>query len=96
MGIKAYIASLPTIDTERLCVTEPIVEPRLALNPASLEVEVAEGASLRLLVVHDTATTSALKVRLACGARLEMVEYFSAEAFVEVEVEQAAESRLKL
>ena len=96
MGINAYIASLPSIDTERLCVTEPVVEPRLVLNPTSLAIEVAEGASLRLLVVHDKATTSTLTVSLAHGARLEMVEYFAAEAFAEVEVEQAAESRLKL
>ena len=96
MGMNAYIASLPVLDGAQLRVTESVAEPRVVMNPASLEVEVAAGASLRLVVVHQQAVASKVRVALARGARLEMVAYVSGEAFVECEVQQESESRLKL
>ncbi len=96
MSVNDYIASLQRVEGVSLRVEESVAEPQVVLNPASLAVEVAAGAKLRMVVVHDDPTTADLRFTLAEGAQVEMVELFRAEAFAEMQVEQAASSRFKL
>lgn len=66
--------------------------PFAALDPRRMRVEVATGASVRLVVLHTEPDMSTLDIALDEGARLEVVELFLAEAFAEVAVKQAARS----
>ncbi|MDE5622434.1 MAG: SufD family Fe-S cluster assembly protein [Alistipes sp.] len=67
-----------------------------AVDPASLPVTLPAGAAARLVVLHESATASALRIELGEGARLELVEVFLAEAFAEIEVTQAARSECRI
>lgn len=67
-----------------------------AADPRRLHVEAAPGTSARLVVWHSTPVVSALTFALDEGARLEVIEIFTAEAFSEVGVRQAARSRCRL
>lgn len=66
--------------------------PFAAVDPRRMRVEVAAGASVRLVVLHTSPDVSVLDIALAEGARLEMTELFVSEAFAEVAVKQAARS----
>ncbi len=96
MGVQSYIASLQPYAESQLRVCGVMADTQLVLNPSSLTIEVEAGGALRLVVVHTEPNSASLTVSLARDARLEMVEFFAAEAFVEVEVAQAETSRLKL
>ena len=56
----------------------------------------AAGASARIVVLHTAPDVSSLTLTLAEGAQLELTELFTAEAFAEVSVKQAARSRCRL
>ncbi|MEG0806956.1 MAG: SufD family Fe-S cluster assembly protein [Alistipes sp.] len=70
--------------------------PYASINPRQLLVEVARGASARLVVLHATPEVSSLRIVLAEEAQLEVVELFTAEAFVEVDLSQAAHSSCRV
>lgn len=63
-----------------------------ALDPQSLPVVLPAGASVRLVVVHDTDNKSELSIELGEGARLELLQVFLNGASAEVELKQAAGS----
>lgn len=67
-----------------------------ALDPQSLPVVLPAGASVRLVVVHDTDNKSELSIELGEGARLELLEVFLNAASAEVEVKQAAGSASRI
>ena len=67
-------------------------EPFAAVDPRNLRIEIAAGASARLVVLHAAADVAALDVVLGEGAQFEFTELFAAEAFAEVRVKQAAGS----
>ena len=71
-------------------------EPFAAVDPRHLRVEAAAGASARIVVLHTAPDVSSLTLTLAEGAQLELTELFTAEAFAEVSVKQAARSRCRL
>ena len=54
------------------------------------------GASARIVVLHTAADMSVVEVELGEEAQLELTELFTAEAFAEVSVKQAARSRCRL
>ena len=66
------------------------------LDPASLAVTLPAGATVRLVVLHETDHASTLQVDLGEGARLELVEGFAAPATVEVQLTQAAGSTSRI
>ena len=70
--------------------------PFAAVDPPALRVEVAAGASAHLVVLHAEPRTSTLTLDLGEGAQLELTELFTAEAFAEVAVRQAARSRCRV
>lgn len=81
---------------ELLRITQCVTEPYAAVDPRHLDVEVAAGGAARLVVLHTTPELSALRCTLGEGARLELTELFTAEAFAEVAVEQAARSDCRI
>ena len=70
--------------------------PFAALDPTSLTVEVAAGASAQLAVLHRHTGTAQLHVTLHEGAQLTVTELFAAPATAEWHTTQARESRLQL
>lgn len=77
---------------EELQVTAAEAQPFVAVDPRKLRVEVAAGASARLLVLHDKPVATSLSIVLEQGARLEFAEIFEGEASAETSVVQAAGS----
>ena len=61
-----------------------------------LEYENFNAASARIVVLHTAADMSVVEVELGEEAQLELTELFTAEAFAEVSVKQAARSRCRL
>jgi Fe-S cluster assembly protein SufD len=61
-----------------------------------LTVEVAGGAALRLVVLHTKPCQAEIRIKLLEGADAELVQLFSAEAFVDFQVEQAAGSKFRM
>lgn len=81
---------------ERLTISGEQTRTAVAVDPERLDVELAQGVCGHLVVVHEKPTASTIRVHLQKGASLVLNELFVAEAFATVEVEQEAESRLKL
>lgn len=70
--------------------------PWAVCDTRKLTVEVAPGASGRLVLLHDSPVESEIRLVVGDGARLSVTELFTAEAFVVLGIEQAAESRCDL
>lgn len=83
-------------DGEVLRIDGAAAEPFAAVDPRKLRIEAAAGASARIVVLHTAADTSVVEVELGEEAQLELTELFTAEAFAEVSVKQAARSRCRL
>lgn len=66
--------------------------PLVAVDPARLDVELAEGAAAQLVVLHRAAGECGLACRLGANARLELVHLFLGDATADVVVTQAAGS----
>ena len=75
-------------DGEVLRIDGAAAEPFAAVDPRKLRIEAAAGASARIVVLHTAADMSVVE--------LELTELFTAEAFAEVSVKQAARSRCRL
>ena len=78
---------------ELLRITQCVTEPYAAVDPRHLDVQVAAGGAARLVVLHTSPELSALRCTLGEGARLELTELFTAEAFAEVPGATAASRR---
>ena len=83
-------------DGEVLRIDGAAAEPFAAVDPRKLRIEVVAGASARIVVLHTAADMSVVEVELGEEAQLELTELFTAEAFAEVSVKQAARSRCRL
>lgn len=94
--LNDLLRSFRPAGSEVLRITAPASEPWAAVDPRTLRVEVAEGVSAHLVVLHSSAEAAALTVELAEGAQLDLTELFVAEAFAEVTVSQAARSRCRM
>lgn len=85
-----------TAEGETLRISGVEATPFVAVDPRHLCVEVASGASARLVVLHAAPAMSSLRIVLDQGAHIELTEIFTAEAFAEVEVVQAARSACRI
>ena len=94
--IPDIIRGFRAADGEVLRIAGAEAEPFAAVDPRHLRVEAAAGASARIVVLHTAPDVSSLTLTLAEGAQLELTELFTAEAFAEVSVKQAAHSRCRL
>lgn len=94
--VQDIIRGFRAVEGEVLRIDGDEARPWAAVDPRRLRVEVAPGASARLVVLHGRADASKLALELGEGARLELTELFTAEAFAEVAVKQAARSRCRL
>ncbi len=93
--MAALLDSLRTfrpVAGERLVVAGAEATPFAAVDPAALCVELERGASAQVVVVHTTAGQASLRFALAEQARLELIHLFTAEAFAELRITQAARS----
>ena len=90
------IRGFRAVSGRQLAVAQSEAEPFAAFDPGQLRVEVAAGASARLVVVHAAAGVSSLEIALGEGARLALCQLFLAEAFAEVRVRQQAGSAFGL
>ena len=84
--IPDIIRGFRAADGEVLRIAGAEAEPFAAVDPRHLRVEAAAGASARIVVLHTAPDVSSL----------ELTELFTAEAFAEVSVKQAARSRCRL
>ncbi len=75
-----------------LRVEERQTETCYAVNPQQLQVEIAAGGSLRLVVLHDRCDTSDLSVYIGSGASCELVVLSRVATFADVQVKQEADS----
>lgn len=91
-AIGDIIGTFRAAEGELLAITGVEAQPFAAVDPRRLRVEVAAGASAQLVVVHTRPDLSTLTYGLGEGARLEVTELFTAEAFAEVAVKQSAHS----
>lgn len=71
-------------------------QPWAVCDTRKLTVEVAPGASGRLVLLHDSPVESEIRLIVGDGARISVTELFMAEAFVALGVEQAADSRCEI
>lgn len=90
------IRGFRTAGGEVFRVTGAEEAPFAAVDPRRMRIEVAAGASVRVVVAHTVPEMSSLDITLAEDARLEVTELFLAEAFAEVAVKQAARSRCRM
>ncbi len=60
------------------------------------QLRIAAHTERRLVLLHDTADSSACDIHLEQGARLELTELFTAEAFRSATITQQADSRSEL
>lgn len=90
--LSDIIRTLRTVGGEALRIAGSEPQPFAAVDPQKLRVEVAAGASARLVVVHEKPVASALSILLERDAWLQLAEIFLAEAFAETTAVQAAGS----
>lgn len=95
-AICELVRSFRPVEGERLRILSEERDPRAAVDPGRLCVEVAAGASARLVVLHARAGESSIEYRLGEHARLEVAELFLAEAVAETAVYQSAHSACRL
>jgi len=96
-AIREIIRAFRPVGTERLTVGRPERTPYVVVAPGRLQVEVAPGASARMVVLHqDPGGVSSLQVFVAEDARFELTELFLAGASAEVTVKQAARSMCRM
>ncbi len=88
------LRTYPTLVGERLRIDDRTTTPRVVLNPHRLQIELTGAA--HLIVLHDAPETASLRIELSEGAELELTELFTAEAFADVEIAQAAHSRCRM
>ena len=93
---RADNATVVITDGEVLRIDGAAAEPFAAVDPRKLRIEAVAGASARIVVLHTAADMSVVEVELGEEAQLELTELFTAEAFAEVSVKQAARSRCRL
>ncbi|WP_418991148.1 SufD family Fe-S cluster assembly protein [Alistipes sp.] len=94
--IEEILHAFYPVRGEALCVTGADERIYAAVDPRKLLVELEAGASARLVVVHRSPDMSSLRLVVGEGARLEVTELFTAEAFAEISAEQAARSSCSL
>ena len=98
---RADAHAVPAVAASRCCaafrwIDGAAAEPFAAVDPRKLRIEAVAGASARIVVLHTAADMSVVEVELGEEAQLELTELFTAEAFAEVSVKQAARSRCRL
>ncbi len=76
----------------QLRIEEKQSEICYAVNPQCLQVEIAAGGSLRLVVLHDNCDASELSVHVGTGACCELIELSRVATFADVRVVQDADS----
>lgn len=95
-AIDDIIRGFRQVEHGELCVAQTEAIPFAAVDPRRMQVEVAAGAEARLVVLHTAPEAASLDLVLAEGARFELTEIFTAEAFAELRVRQAAHSTCRL
>lgn len=95
-ALEDIIRDFHAIEGETLHVEGTQPTPRVAVDPRQLRVEAAADASLQLVVVHRSPEVSTLQLDLSEGAQVTLTEIFTAEAFAEVEIRQAARSTCRI
>jgi len=80
------------VDGGLLRVEENRTETCYAVNPQQLQVEIAVGGFLRLVVLHDCCDASDLSVHIGSGASCELVVLSRVATFADVRVLQEADS----
>ncbi|WP_418981646.1 SufD family Fe-S cluster assembly protein [Alistipes sp.] len=70
--------------------------PCYAVDPMRMRVGIAAGGAAKLVVVHTCPGTSALDIAVGEDARFELTELFTAEAFAEINLTQAARSACRI
>lgn len=96
MELYEMIRSLRPIAGPALRLDGALGEPLAAIDPGTLHVTAAPGAQAHLVVLHTKADASTIGIEAGEGASLEVTELFTADAFSEVRVRQAAASRVRL
>ncbi len=91
-ALSDILRTFRAVGGRSLRITVPEPQPLVAVDPSKLRVEVAPGASARLVVVHEKPGASALSFLLEQDARLELTQIFLAGAVSETAVVQAAGS----
>jgi Fe-S cluster assembly protein SufD len=71
-------------------------ELKIIHDPKELTLVVETGEVRRLVFNHTKPDQSTIRITLHEGAELEVAQIFTADAFVELQIEQAAKSRCKL
>lgn len=89
-------AAFKPFDGEVLDIPRTEALPYAAVNPRKLRVKVAAGAEAQLVLLHCGPVVSSVDMELGEGARLEVTEVFTAEAFAEIAVTQQACSACRL
>lgn len=89
-------AEFRRFEGEMLRITQTEAIPWLACDPSELAVEVSDGVSAQLVVLHSHPLTSVLRVSLGVGARLEIAQVFAADAFAELTVSQSERSECRI
>lgn len=92
VALTDILRSFATVEGEKLEVAAAGTQPFVAVDPQKLRVEVAAGASVQLVVVHEKPLASSLSLLLERGARLQLTDIFLGEAFAETTVVQSADS----
>ncbi len=92
-ALDDIIRRLRAVDGEVLRIGDAAGESFVAVDPRRLRIEAAAGSSARLVVLHTAPETSSLTYELGEGAAIGVTEIFTAEAFTDVAVKQAAHSR---
>ena len=97
-GLDDSIRQFRRIEAGRLRIEREESAPFAAVDPAGLEVEIAAGAAVRLVIVHrETANAPVnIRIRLQEKARLTLTEVFLAPATVEMNLKQAAHSASRI
>ena len=97
MNFAEYIcgAGFRRADGREIVVATQTDEILSLCNPGAVTVEVADGASVRLVVTHAEGTDSDIAIRLGVGAQAEMVEWFAGGCST-VRLDQSASSRFAM
>lgn len=95
-ALSDILRTCRTTTDDLLRITEVQAQPYLAVDPRQLRVELTAGARADLIVVHERAELSTVQIALEEGAELNLTELFTAEAFAELTIHQAARSQCRI
>lgn len=95
-ALQEIIGGFSRINDGTLSVTGLTEKPCAAIDPENLDIELRDGASARVVVLHTRPSECRLRVNVGRAAHLEFTELFLGEVKLDAEIDQMQGSECRV